>query len=70
MTTPANSSGYPVPPPEKEKPKSKADDQVCQKCNATFRWQPETDLPRAPLVLRLVAGSDKCDCGYGKMKVR
>jgi hypothetical protein len=59
-----------VPPPESDKAAAKATDQQCQKCGATFRWQPETEAPRAPLVLRLVTGSAKCDCGFGKMRRR
>lgn len=68
MSSDRPTPAYAVPPPDKERPKSKTDDQICQKCGATFRWQPGNDQPRAPLVLRLMTGSDKCDCGYGKAR--
>jgi len=70
MTSRPTAPSYPVPPPEPERPTAKASDQECQKCGATFRWQPESDQPRAPLVLKLVTGSQKCDCGYGKPRKR
>lgn len=57
---------YPVPPPDRERPALKDGDQECQKCGATFRWQPESEAPRAPLRLSLIKGSSKCDCGYGR----
>ncbi|MFA7429389.1 MAG: hypothetical protein WCZ23_04460 [Rhodospirillaceae bacterium] len=57
----------PVPPPEKERPIPALSEQACQKCGATFRWErADLDRPRAPLSLRVVKGSDRCDCGYGR----
>lgn len=66
MTTKTTAPSYPVPPPDAQAPKGRANDQDCQKCGAVFRWQPESEREKAPLVLRLVTGSAKCDCGFGK----
>ncbi|MGC2857111.1 hypothetical protein ACM64Y_16705 [Novispirillum sp. DQ9] len=57
----------PVPPPEKERPRTPFSEQGCQKCGATFRWERiDPDRPNAPLTLRVLKGSDRCDCGYGR----
>lgn len=57
----------PVPPPEKERPVVDKSEQGCQKCGATFRWERrQPDVPGSPLALRLLKGSERCDCGYGK----
>lgn len=59
----------PVPAPEKERPIPELSEQECQKCGATFRWErSDPERPRAPLVLKLVKGTDKCDCGYGRAR--
>lgn len=42
-------------------------DQDCAKCGAVFRWvRSDAGGGRTALVARLVQGSPKCDCGYGK----
>ena len=42
--------------------------QSCQRCGAAFRWEPENPEDEASnLVLQLVNGSKKCDCGYGSL---
>lgn len=57
----------PVPPPEKERPIPVLSEQGCQKCGATFRWERiDPDRPSSPLTLRVLKGSDRCDCGYGR----
>jgi len=57
----------PVPPPEKPRKVPVLTGEDCAKCGAAFRWE-SSDPGRkgAPLVLRLVRGSAKCDCGYGR----
>lgn len=58
---------HPVPPPEPERKIPLLSSQECQKCKATFRWErPDSDRPKAPLVLRVQVGSRTCDCGYGR----
>ncbi|GAA0602101.1 hypothetical protein [Caenispirillum bisanense] len=42
-------------------------EQACNKCGAVFRWvRSDAGGGRTALVARLVQGSTKCDCGYGK----
>lgn len=42
-------------------------EQLCEKCGAIFRWErSDAGGGRSALVARLVQGSRKCDCGYGK----
>lgn len=45
-------------------------EQNCDKCGAVFRWvRSDAGGGRTALVARLVQGSPKCDCGYGKATV-
>jgi hypothetical protein len=45
--------------------------QVCEKCEAEFRWEPSDPLEKgSALVLRLSKPSDECDCGYGSVPPR
>lgn len=70
MTKPPSSSPAPrmrIPAPDKPPRTANPQGQVCQKCGARFRWERENgDLPKSPLVLRLLEPSAKCDCGYGR----
>lgn len=56
-----------VPAAEKPSRTPNLQGQVCQKCGARFRWERENaEVPKSPLVLRLLEPSTKCDCGYGR----
>ncbi len=41
-------------------------DQVCQKCGATFKW--ERSDHGDGWVMRLTSSAERCDCGYGKSR--
>lgn len=42
-------------------------DQVCQRCGATFKWV-RSDHGDG-WIMRLTSSADKCDCGYGKVRM-
>ncbi|MBK1665170.1 hypothetical protein CKO38_08905 [Rhodospirillum rubrum] len=47
-----------------ERPPLRPGDRRCQRCGATFRW--DRSNHGDGWVMRLVGGSQRCDCGYGK----
>lgn len=56
--------------PPKEDTARGPGEQQCTKCGAIFRWE-RTDAGggRSALAARLVQGSRRCDCGFGKSTV-